>query len=86
MGLFKIISQQVEYLINEFLRELNLTENKIYALLNYKKYNILFDTKEINNQNYIDVFFWNKFTWFYGIWRTTIIFMTINNIKIIIKY
>ena len=57
MGLFKIISQQVEYLINEFLRELNLTENKIYALLNYKKYNILFDTKEINNQNYIDVFF-----------------------------
>ena len=56
MGLFKIISQQVE-LLNEFLRELNLTENKIYALLNYKKYNILFDTKEINNQNYIDVFF-----------------------------
>ena len=57
MGLFKIISQQVGYLINEFLRELNLIENKIYALLNYKKYNILFDTKEINNQNYIDVFF-----------------------------
>ena len=55
MDLFKVISQQTEQLTNEFLRESNFIENKIYAILNYIKYNILFETKEINNQNYIDV-------------------------------
>ena len=55
MDLFKVISQQAENLTNEFLRESNLIESKIYTVLNYIKYNILFETKEINNQNYIDV-------------------------------
>ena len=53
--LLKVVSQQMEQLTNEYIRESNIIDNKIYAILNYIKYNIFYETKQINKNTYIDV-------------------------------
>ena len=55
MDLFKVISQQTEQLTQQYLKESNLIDNKIYEVLNYINFEVQFETKEINNNNYINV-------------------------------
>ena len=55
MDLFKVISQQTEQLAQQYLKESNLIDNKIYEVLNYINFEVQFETKEINNNNYINV-------------------------------
>ena len=54
MDLFKVVSQQSEKLFQNYLTDSNLIDNKIYYILNFIRYNILFETKQINNKNYIN--------------------------------
>ena len=51
MDLFKVISQQTEQLTQQYLKESNLIDNKIYEVLNYISFDVQFETKEINNNN-----------------------------------
>ena len=48
--IFKIVSKQIP---KNFIRESNFINNKLYSILNYINYNILFETKELNHNNYI---------------------------------
>ena len=48
--IFKIVSKQIP---KNFIRESNFINNKKYSILNYINYNILFETKELNHNNYI---------------------------------
>ncbi len=54
VDLFKVVSKHSEKLSHDFLKDLNMIDNKIYFILNYMKYNVLFETKKINNINYIN--------------------------------
>ena len=49
---FKIMQKKNEELAKEYLENSNFIENKIFTVLNYMKYTILFETKSLNLKNY----------------------------------
>lgn len=50
---FRIMDKKnEEELAKEYIDNSNLVENKIFTILNYIKYTIYFETKEINLKNY----------------------------------
>ena len=51
MDIFKIISMKMEVLTKRFLVDTNFIEEKIYTILNYIKYEIIYETKELNMKN-----------------------------------
>ena len=51
--LFKVISQQNEMITKDYLQNSNLIERKIYSVLNCIKFEVLNESKEINNINYL---------------------------------
>ena len=51
--LFKVISQQNDLIAKDYLQNSNLIERKIYSVLNCIKFEVLNETKEVNNANYL---------------------------------
>ena len=51
--LFKIISPQNAQLSKDYIQKSNLVENKIYSVLNCIKFEVLNETKQANNANYL---------------------------------
>ena len=51
LDIFEIISKQMEILDKDYFEQSNFIYNKIYTVLNYIKYNILYETKEFNMKN-----------------------------------
>ena len=49
---FKIMQKKNEELAKEYIENSNFIENKIFAVLNYMKYTILYETKSLNIKNY----------------------------------
>ncbi len=52
LDVFKIIQKKNEELAKEFIDNSNFIETKIFEVLNYIKYTVLFETKEVNLNNY----------------------------------
>ena len=50
LDIFKIISKQMT---KNYIKENSFINNKIYSVLNYINYNILYETKALNSKNYI---------------------------------
>ena len=51
----KLIQKKNEELGKEYIDNSNFIENKIFTILNYMKYTILFETKDLNMKNYTTV-------------------------------
>ncbi len=49
---FKILQKNNENLAKEYIEKSNFIENKIFTVLNYMKYKILYETKSLNLRNY----------------------------------
>ena len=52
--LFTVISQQNEQIAKDFLQSTNLIERKIYSVLNCIKFEVLNETRKVNNKNYLE--------------------------------
>ena len=52
-NILTIIQKNEEVLAKEYLDSFKFIDNKIFIVLNYIKYNILYETKNINLKNYI---------------------------------
>ena len=50
--IFTIIQKKADVLAKEYLESLNFIDNKIFIVLNYMDFNILYETEEINSNNY----------------------------------
>ena len=49
---FQIMQKKNEELAKEYIENSNFIENKIFNVLNYMKYTILYETKSLNSKNY----------------------------------
>ena len=52
LDVFKIMQKKNEELAKEYIENSNFIESKIFEVLNYMKYTILFETKKLNLNNY----------------------------------
>ena len=53
-NILTILQKKEDVLANEYLDSLNFVDNKIFTVLNYMNYKILFQTKDLNDKNYIN--------------------------------
>ena len=51
LDIFKMITNQMETLGKEFLNETKFLDNKIYTILNYIKFKIVYEAQDFNNKN-----------------------------------
>ena len=52
-NILTIIQKKEDILVKEYLDSCIFVDNKIFNVLNYMNYTILFETKDLNNKNYI---------------------------------
>ena len=52
--ILQIMQKNDEELVKEFIENSNLIEKKIYTILNYIKFNVIYEDKNLNNKNCLD--------------------------------
>jgi len=52
LDILSIMQKNNEELVQEYLQNSNFIENKIFYVLNYMKYTMFFETKDLNKKNY----------------------------------